>query len=73
MKKFFDWLKGKNRSEFLENVSFIIFALAAFLVMIGIGLGSFVKGFVFLGSFGAFLILVGIIVFIVSKFLEESG
>lgn len=68
--KFFDWLKGKNTQEFLENLSLVILIVSAFLVMIGIGLGSFVQGIVFLGSFGAFLILVGIIVYIISQFLE---
>jgi CHASE2 domain-containing sensor protein len=69
-KKFGEWLKGKNRQEHLENISFVILVLAAFLVMSGIGLGSFVYGTVLLAMFGAFLILVGIIVYIISQFLE---
>ncbi len=71
MKKFFDWLKGKNTAEFLENSSFVIIVLATALVMVGIGLGSFVSGIVFLGALGAFLIMVGIIIYIASQFLEK--
>lgn len=69
--KIFAWLKGKNTAEFLENVSFVTLVVATALVIIGIGIGSFVQGMVFLGSFGAFLILAGIILYIVSQFLEK--
>lgn len=72
MKKFFDWLKGKNTAEFLENVSFVTLVFATLLVMVGIGLGSFVSGMVFLGAFGAFLILAGIIIYIASQFVERK-
>ncbi len=68
-KKFFDWLKGKSTAEFLENLSFVMLVLATALVIIGIGLGSFMQGFVFLGALGAFLILVGIIIYIASQFV----
>lgn len=69
-KKFNEWLKGNSRQEHLENISFVVLVLAAFLVMAGIGLGSFVYGTVLLAMFGAFLILVGIVIYIISQFLE---
>lgn len=73
MKKFGEWLKGKDRQENLENISFVILAAAALLVMAGIGLGSFVYGAVLLAMLGAFLVLVGVIVYIISQFLEKKG
>lgn len=71
-KKFNEWLKGKSRQEYLENISFVVLVLAALLVMLGIGLGSFIYGTVLLAMFGAFLILVGIIIYIISQFLEKK-
>jgi len=71
-KKFGEWLKGGSRQEHLENISFVILVAAALLVMLGIGLGSFVYGTVLLAMFGAFLILVGIVIYIISQFLEKK-
>lgn len=71
-KKFGEWLKGKNRQEHLENISFVVLVAAALLVVLGIGLGSFVYGTVLLAMFGAFLILVGIVIYIISQFLEKK-
>lgn len=71
-KKFGEWLKGKNRQENLENISFVILAAAALLVVVGIGLGSFVYGTVLLAMFGAFLVIVGIVIYIISQFLEKN-
>ncbi len=71
-KKFGEWLKGKDRQEHLENISFVVLVAAALFVMAGIGLGSFVYGTVLLAMFGAFLILVGIIIYIISQFLEKK-
>lgn len=72
MKKFGEWLKGKNRQEHIENISFVVLVIAALLVMAGIGLGSFVYGTVLLAMFGAFLVLVGITIYIVSQFMEKK-
>ncbi len=72
MVKFNEWLKGRSRQEHLENISFVVLVLAAFLVMVGIGLGSFIYGTVLLAMFGAFLVLVGIVIYIVSQFLEKK-
>jgi len=71
-KKFGEWLKGKNRQEHLENISFVVLVAAALLVVAGIGLGSFVYGTVLLAMFGAFLILFGNVIFIISQFLEKK-
>lgn len=72
MKKFGEWLRGKSRQEHLENISFVVLVTAALLVMLGIGLGSFVYGTVLLAMLGAFLVLVGIIIYIISQFLEKK-
>jgi uncharacterized Tic20 family protein len=72
--KFKEWIKGRNRREFLENFSFIVIVISAVLVCIGISLGSFVKGTVLIGSFGSFTVMVGIVIYIVSQFIgEEHG
>ncbi len=71
-KKFNEWLKGRSRQEHLENISFVVLVIAALLVVIGIGLGSFIYGTVLLAMFGAFLILAGIIIYIISQFLEKK-
>ena len=64
-------LKGKNRREFLENISYTIIVLSSVLIFIGILTGSFIQGFVLFASFGSFLVLIGIIIFIISQFIEE--
>lgn len=65
-------LKGKNRREFLENISYVIIILSSVLIFIGILTGSFIQGFVLFASFGSFLVLIGIIIFIISQFIEEG-
>lgn len=72
-KKKFDfmrWLKGSNRQEFIENLSYVLIFVSAGLLFVGMGLGSFVKYVVFLGAAGALLILVGIILYIVSQLMQ---
>jgi len=70
VRKFKDWLKGKDRKENLENISFVILTLAALLIVTGLVFGSFIHGAVLFAMFGAFLILIGIIVYIASEFLK---
>jgi len=64
-------LGGKNNKEFWENLSFLIIIFSGILVAIGIGIGSFIQGTILIASFGAFFVMVGIVVFIVSQFIEE--
>jgi len=59
---------GKNQKEVLENISFIIILISAIMFSIGIGLGSFVQGTVFLSVFGSFFIMIGIVIYIISQF-----
>ncbi|MFB6216381.1 MAG: hypothetical protein ABEJ72_05375 [Candidatus Aenigmatarchaeota archaeon] len=68
---FVDWLKGENRIELLENLSYVILVTAAILSVVGISVGTFVSGFpVFLAILGAFLALVGIVLYILSEFVR---
>lgn len=67
-----DRLKGKNRREFLENISYTIIVLSSVLIFIGILTGSFIQGFVLFASFGSFLVLIGIIIFITSQLIKEK-
>lgn len=72
-KKKFDFVrlvKGKNRIEYVENVSYLIIGIAAVLLFIGIMAGSFVYGTIYIASIGSLFVFIGIIVFIVSQFME---
>ena len=55
----------------LENWSFIITVISGLMVAIGIGLGSFIQGSIFIASFGSFFFMFGVIIFIISQFFEE--
>jgi len=55
----------------LENWSFIVTVVSGLLVAIGIGLGSFIQGSIFIASFGSFFFMFGVIIFIISQFFEE--
>ncbi|NIO44164.1 MAG: hypothetical protein GTN36_01245 [Candidatus Aenigmarchaeota archaeon] len=61
---------GKNKKEVLENISFIIILISTALFSIGIGLGSFAQGTIYLSVFGSFFIMVGIVIYIVSQFMR---
>jgi hypothetical protein len=65
------WLRGSNKREFIENISFLIIVISAIMVSAGIGLGSFVQQTVFLAIIGAFFVMVGIAVYIISQFIGE--
>lgn len=69
---FLNRLKGKNRKDSLENMSYLIIFISAILIFIGILTGTFLQGFVLFASFGSFLVLIGIIIFIISQFLETK-
>jgi len=60
---------GKNSREVLENISFIIILISAIMFVIGIGLGSFIQGTIFLSVFGSFFIMMGIVIYIISQFV----
>ena len=62
---------GDTTKERLENWSFIITVIAGIMVAVGIGLGSFVQGTVYIATFGSFFFMIGVIVFIISQFTEE--
>lgn len=70
-REFMEWLKGENRREFLENLSYTLIVVAAVFSVVGISVGTFVSGFpVFLAILGAFLALVGIVLYILSEFVR---
>ena len=64
---------GKNGKEVLENISFIIILISSVLFTIGISLGNFVQGTIALSVFGSFFIMIGIIFYIVSQFIEVKN
>jgi len=69
---FKNWIKGKSKKEHWENISFTIIVFSAILIFMGILLGSFIKYTVFMASFGSFLVIVGIIIYIISEFIGET-
>ena len=71
-RKFKKWLKGGSKQEHWENISYTVMFTSAFLIFIGLLLGSFVQYVVYLGAFGSFLLLVGISIYIVSQLIENK-
>jgi len=65
------WIRGSNKREFIENISFLIIVISATMVSTGIGLGSFIQGTILISVFGAFFVMVGIVVYIISQFIGE--
>jgi hypothetical protein len=64
------WLEGNNRKEYAENISFVIIVISGILVALGIGLGSFIQGTILMGVLGSFFVMLGIIIYIISQFIE---
>jgi hypothetical protein len=64
------WLEGSNRKEYVENISFVIIVISGILVALGIGLGSFIQGTIVMGILGSFFVMIGIITYIISQFIE---
>ncbi len=64
------WLEGSNRKDYVENISFVIIVISGVLVALGIGIGSFVQGTILMGVLGAFFVMVGIVIYIISQFIE---
>jgi F0F1-type ATP synthase assembly protein I len=64
-------IRGSNRKESIENVSFLIIVIAAAMVSVGIGIGSFIQGTIFLSVFGSFFVMIGIVFYIASQFMGE--
>jgi len=65
-------IKGATQRETIENSSFLLMVVSAVMVAIGIGLGSFVKYTVYFAVFGAAILLVGIVLFIISQLMEHK-
>ena len=64
----------KLGNKSLENISFYIIVISAIMVSVGIGIGSFIPGTILIASFGAFFVMVGIVMYMISQFLEgENG
>ena len=55
-----------------ENLSYYIIIAAAVLIFLGVLLGSFVWGTVYLGSIGGVLLLVGIVLYIYSELKKKE-
>jgi len=60
---------GKDKKS-LENISFYIIVISAIMVSVGIGIGSFISGTILIASIGAFFVMIGIVMYIISQFLE---
>lgn len=68
-----EWLKlrGSTREDTVENLAFVTLFVAAIFTVVGITVGTFVPGFpVALAITGAFLVLVGIVLYVTSEFMR---
>lgn len=70
-KPLFKLLKGSNKREYAENISFLIIVISAIMIAGGIALGSFIQDAVFVAMAGTFFVMFGIIVYIISQFIGE--
>ena len=66
---FLSRMKGKNRKEYVENISFVIIVISGIMVALGIAVGSFIQGTILIASFGSFLVMIGIATYILSQFM----
>jgi len=62
--------KGANTKEKLEDASFKVIVASTGLIVLGLLLGSFVKYTVLLAETGAFILLLGIILYAVSQLVK---
>jgi len=67
----FSLLKGSNKREKIENISFLIIVASAIMIAGGIALGSFIQGAVYIAMAGAFFVMFGIVVYIISQLIGE--
>ncbi|MDD5416806.1 MAG: hypothetical protein PHU12_02410 [Candidatus Aenigmarchaeota archaeon] len=63
-------LRGDTRKKKLEDASFKTVITSSMMIFLGLLLGSFVKYAVYLATIGAFILLVGIILYIISQLGE---
>lgn len=71
LEKYLKWLKGKSLEESLHNISISLIVIAAFFVVIGIGVGTYVPGFpVALAILGSFLVMLGIVMYAAGEILK---
>lgn len=62
-------IRGDTKSETIENISFLILATAALFTIVGTAVGTYVSGFpVALAVVGAFLVVVGILTYVIAEF-----
>lgn len=55
----------------LENIDFFMIVVSSILVVMGIGLGTFIPGTIALSIIGSFLFLVGIVIYMMIQFRED--
>ncbi len=69
-----DGVKGDDRRDMLENISYIVLVLAAVLTVVGLGIGTVVPGIpVLIAMVGSFFALVGIVLYILSEIIRTLG
>ena len=66
-------IKGKNRKELVENISFVMIIIAGIMVASGILAASLFQGAILMSSFGSFLVMAGIATYILSQFMGVNN
>jgi hypothetical protein len=62
---------GSSTKERLENASYLIIFVSAVMVSIGIAAGIVFPGALIVSVLGAFLVMAGIVLFVISQFFGE--
>lgn len=66
--------KKKSLEEKLESLSFLLIVVSAVFSVVGISVGTFISGIpVLLAIIGAFLVVLGIVIYIISEFVRGLG
>ncbi len=65
------WLKGDNKRDMLENLSYCFIVVAALMTVVGLGIGTVYPGWsVLVAIGGSFFALTGIVLYILSELIR---
>ncbi len=69
-----EWFQCGSWVDILEKISYLVIFIAAVMVVVGLGIGTVYPGFfVLVAIAGSFLVLLGIVLYILSELLRTLG